>query len=98
MPYKIVDRGIETDPDVLRLLDEHDREDELAGEMRVNIRWGRDQVNIIKKAAKLLDVPYQVYIKQLAIKQALVDIREVEDALAATHPGGALGSFDDEGH
>lgn len=78
--YKVIGRGIETDPDALRLLDEHDREDELSREMRVNIRWGREQVNIIKRAAKLLDVPYQVYIKQLVIKQAIADIESVEHA------------------
>jgi predicted DNA binding CopG/RHH family protein len=51
--------------------------------MRVNIRWGRDQVNIIKKAAAGLDVPYQLYIKQVVIRQAMIDLKETEQALLA---------------
>ena len=80
--YKVLGVERESDPATLALLDRAEREEEEAGEMRVNIRWHRDQVNIIKRAAQLLDVPYQVYIKQLAIRQAMTDIQAAENALA----------------
>jgi predicted DNA binding CopG/RHH family protein len=80
----------ETDPGTLALLEAHEREEEGAGEMRVNIRWHRDQVNLIKRAAALMDVPYQVYIKQLVMRQAISDIQAAEVALAASRrPGPA---------
>lgn len=62
---KLVSAGIERNPEVLRLLEEGEQH---GHEMRVNIRWGHDQVNIIKKAAAALDVPYQLYIKQVVIR------------------------------
>ena len=82
---KLVSAGIERNPDVLRLLEEGEQEEreQLGAEMRVNIRWGRDQVNIIKKAAAGLDVPYQLYLKQVVIRQAMIDLKETEQALLA---------------
>jgi len=82
---KLVSAGIERNPDVLRLLEEGEQEEreQHGAEMRVNIRWGRDQVNIIKKAAAGLDVPYQLYIKQVVIRQAMIDLKETEQALLA---------------
>ena len=82
---KLVSAGIERNPDVLRLLEEGEQEEreQLGAEMRVNIRWGRDQVNIIKKTAAGLDVPYQLYIKQVVIRQAMIDLKETEQALLA---------------
>jgi hypothetical protein len=82
---KLVSAGIERNPEVVRLLQEGKREEreQHGDEMRVNIRWGRDQVNIIKKAAAGLDVPYQLYIKQVVIRQAMIDLKETEQALLA---------------
>ncbi len=81
--YQILGVERETDPQTLELLNAAEREEQESSEMRVNIRWNRDQVNVIKHAAKLLDVPYQVYIKQLVIKQAMADIQDAERALAS---------------
>jgi predicted DNA binding CopG/RHH family protein len=52
-------------------------------ETRVNFRWGREQLNLVKKVADVMGVPYQTYIKQVLFKQALVDL---EASLVATAP------------
>ncbi len=82
---KLVSAGIERNPEVVRLLQEGKREEreQHGDEMRVNIRWGRDQASIIKKAAPALDVPYQLYLKQVVIRQEMVDLKEAEQALLA---------------
>ena len=48
--------------------------------MNVNFRWGREQVALVKKAAALVGVPYQTYLKQVVWKQAVEDIRRAESA------------------
>ena len=84
-PDKLMSAGIKRIPEVLGLLEEGEREEreQHADEISVNIRWGRDQVNIIKKAAAAIDVPYQLYIKQVVIRQAMLDIKETKQALLA---------------
>jgi predicted DNA binding CopG/RHH family protein len=54
-------------------------------ETRVNFRWGREQVSLVKRVADFMGVPYQTYIKQVIFKQALVDL---EATLFATMPEG----------
>jgi predicted DNA binding CopG/RHH family protein len=47
-------------------------------EARVNFRWGTEQVELVKKVAKLMGVPYQTYIKQVVYRQCLQDLKDVE--------------------
>ena len=47
---------------------------------RVNFRWGREQVELVKRVAQLMGVPYQTYIKQVVYKQALADLKEASAA------------------
>jgi predicted DNA binding CopG/RHH family protein len=42
---------------------------------RVNFRWGKAQVDVVKRAAGIIGVPYQTYIKQVVFRQALADIQ-----------------------
>ncbi len=48
----------------------------------VTLRWGREQIAVVKRAAALLGVPYQTYLKQVVFRQALDDIQRAETALA----------------
>jgi predicted DNA binding CopG/RHH family protein len=48
----------------------------------VTLRWGRDQIAVVKRAAALVGVPYQTYLKQVVFKQAIADIEHVETVLA----------------
>ncbi|MHB8619065.1 MAG: hypothetical protein ACYDAG_05725 [Chloroflexota bacterium] len=77
--YRVLGIERETDPDTLQLLEEGERGDRALGarEVRVNIRWDSDQVDLIKKVASSLAVPYQGYIKQVVMRQALADLRGV---------------------
>jgi len=47
-------------------------------EARVNFRWGKAQVDIVKEAAELMGVPYQTYIKQVVFRQAIADLRAAQ--------------------
>ena len=47
---------------------------------RVNFRWGREQVELVKRVAHLMGVPYQTYIKQVVYKQALADLKQASSA------------------
>ena len=54
--------------------------DEEIAAARVNFRWGRDQVELVKRVAQIMGVPYQTYIKQVVYKQALADLKEASAA------------------
>lgn len=45
---------------------------------RVNFRWGREQLAFVKRAAAVMGVPYQTYIKQAAFRQAAADLQVVQ--------------------
>ena len=63
---------------VTRMEEEADREI-AAG--TVTLRWGREQVDLVKRAAAILGVPYQTYLKQVVFRQALADIAQAEAVL-----------------
>lgn len=46
---------------------------------RMQIRWGTSQVEIIKRAAKLIGIPYQTYAKQILFRQAMEDIERIQN-------------------
>jgi predicted DNA binding CopG/RHH family protein len=68
---------------VTRMEEEADREI-AAG--TVTLRWGREQIDVVKRAAAILGVPYQTYLKQVVFKQALADIQQAESVLAKGNP------------
>jgi len=82
---KVVAERVEEDADVsemvTRLEEEADREI-AAG--TVTLRWGKDQIAVVKRAAATMGVPYQTYLKQVVFKQALADIEHADAVLA--HP------------
>jgi predicted DNA binding CopG/RHH family protein len=50
----------------------------------VTLRWGKQQIAVIKHAAAIMGVPYQTYLKQVVFKQALADIDRAQAALHRT--------------
>jgi len=72
LPADVADR-------VDAMIAEADRELE---EARVNFRWGPKQVEVVKRAAALMGVPYQTYMKEAVFRQALADIEAAKRALA----------------
>jgi hypothetical protein len=47
---------------------------------RVDFRWGKAQVETVKRVAAMMGVPYQTYIKEAIFRQAVADIRAITDA------------------
>jgi predicted DNA binding CopG/RHH family protein len=80
---RIVADRVEEDPEVSELVTrlEAEADRELAAGS-VTLRWGRDQIAVVKRAAALIGVPYQTYLKQVVFKQALADIEHAEAVLA----------------
>ncbi len=48
---------------------------------RVNMRWPRTQLEVVREAAELFGMPYQTYIKQAAFRAALDDLVKVRTAV-----------------
>lgn len=44
-------------------------------EYRVNMRWSKEQVDLIRRAAAIYGIPYQTYLKQAAVRQAMADLK-----------------------
>ena len=65
---------------VSRLEAEADRE---IAASAVTLRWGKAQISVVKRAAAILGVPYQTYLKQVVFRQALADIEQAEAVLTA---------------
>lgn len=49
-------------------------------EERVNMRWGTRSLEVVRRAAEMAGVPYQTYVKQIAFRQALSDLRDAATA------------------
>jgi len=45
---------------------------------RVNFRWQREPLSLVKLVAASMGVPYQTYIKQVLYKQALEDFTKIQ--------------------
>ncbi len=71
----------EVDAMARALIEQAEREIE---ETRVNFRWGKLQVDTVKRAAALAGVPYQTYIKQIVFRQAVADLRAAEGVVKAS--------------
>lgn len=61
-----------------KMIDDADKEIE---ESRVYFRFGKKQLDVVKKAASLIGVPYQTYIKTIIFNKAIEDIEKVERVL-----------------
>ncbi|HLG69020.1 MAG TPA: hypothetical protein VK009_01210 [Chloroflexota bacterium] len=44
------------------------------GSLMIAMRWGRPQLRLVRRAAELRGVPYQVYIKNAAWEAAVKDL------------------------
>ena len=78
----VADRTAE-DPEVSDLVTRLEAEaDRNVASGSVTFRWGSAQIAVVKRAAALMGVPYQTYLKQVVFKQALADIERTESVLA----------------
>jgi len=79
----IVERAPE-DAEVSKLVSrlEAKTDREIAGSA-ISLRWGKAQIAVVKRAAAILGVPYQTYLKQVVFRQALADIKQAEAVLGS---------------
>ena len=56
---------------------EREADEEIAAST-VTLRWGREQVDVVKRAAGIMGVPYQTYLKQVVFRQAVEDIERAQ--------------------
>ena len=84
LDMKVVSERVEEDTQVSelvsRLEEEADRE---LGTGSVSLRWGKGQIAVVKRAAAILGVPYQTYLKQVVFRQALADIEQATAVFAS---------------
>lgn len=79
---KVVPDHVEESPEVSEMVDRLEAEaDREIGAGTITLRWGKEQIAVVKRAAALIGVPYQTYMKQIVFKQALADIERAEAVL-----------------
>lgn len=73
---RLEDVELDADQDrrIAELTDEADADIAASDEVRVNFRWGRAQVDTLKQAAAIYGVPYQTYLKMVALRAAREDL------------------------
>lgn len=64
------------DAKVKEMIDQADEEDALA---RVNFRWSKEPLDVVKQAAELVGIPYQTFIKQTVFEHALEIIKQTKN-------------------
>lgn len=64
------------DAKVKEMIDQADEEDALA---RVNFRWSKEPLDVVKQAAELVGIPYQTFIKQTVFEHALEIINRTKN-------------------
>lgn len=63
----------EQDKQISKMVEE--AEDDLKErEARVNIRWKKDQLQLIKKVSSMIGIPYQTYIKDAVFRKSMEDL------------------------
>ncbi len=65
----------EMEAKVEAMIAQADEEDEQA---RVNFRWSKEALEVVRQAAKLMGIPYQTFIKQTVFEHALSIIKDLE--------------------
>jgi predicted DNA binding CopG/RHH family protein len=65
----------EMEAKVEAMIAQADEEDEQA---RVNFRWSKEALEVVRQAAKLMGIPYQTFIKQTVFEHALQIIKDTE--------------------
>lgn len=56
-------------------------------ETRVNFRWQKEPLSVIKRVAHAMGVPYQTYMKQVLYRQALEDLGKIQATITPPSPG-----------
>jgi len=81
---KVIADRLEEDEETSEMVTRMEREaDEEIAASTVTLRWGREQVDVVKRAARIMGVPYQTYLKQVVFRQAVEDIERAQGVLGS---------------
>jgi predicted DNA binding CopG/RHH family protein len=88
LSIKVVADHVEESAEVSGLVDrlEEEADREIAAGT-ITMRWGRERIAVVMRAAALIGVPYHTYLKQVGFKQALADIAQAEGVLDSGRSG-----------
>ena len=79
---KVVSERVAEDPEVSDLVSRLEADaDSHVAPRSITLRWGERQIAVVKRAAAILGVPYQTYLKQVVFRQAIEDIEHAESVL-----------------
>jgi predicted DNA binding CopG/RHH family protein len=88
---QVVADHVEENPEIAELVTRLEAEaDREIAAGTVTLRWGREQIAVVKRAAAIMGVPYQTYLKQVVFRQAIADIEHAEAVLASRDHSGAV--------
>lgn len=76
-----VELSEEEDKHVSAMIDEAEKE---LDETRVSFRWGKEQLEIVKRAADLMGIPYQTFLKLAVYEHALAVLKDGEPLVKRT--------------
>jgi predicted DNA binding CopG/RHH family protein len=71
----------EEDKHITGMIEQAEKELE---ETRVSFRWGKEQLEIIRRAADLMGIPYQTFLKLAAYEHALAVLKDGEPLVRRT--------------
>ena len=49
-------------------------------DVSVTFRWGKKQLDIVRRAAEVAGIPYQTYLKDAVMRRAIADLRGAREA------------------
>jgi predicted DNA binding CopG/RHH family protein len=82
LTLRVVAERVEEDAEISELVTQLETEaDRELAAGTVTLRWRREQIAVVKRAAALMGVPYQTYLKQVVFRQALSDIERAQAVL-----------------
>ncbi len=71
----------EEDKRITEMIEQAEKE---LDETRVSFRWGKDQLEIVKRAADLMGIPYQTFLKLAVYEHALAVLNAGEPIVKRT--------------
>lgn len=66
---------------ISRMIDEAEQELEA---MRVSFRWNKESLGVVKRAAQLIGVPYQTFMKQVVYEHAMHVLKDASSIKKST--------------
>jgi len=71
----------EEDKRITEMIEEAEKE---LDETRVSFRWGKEQLELVKRAADLMGIPYQTFLKLAVYEHALAVLKDSDPLVKRT--------------